>query len=788
MLLLDRFLSAEGSALDLSTGAAVRIRGHARATTTPLYTARGGWRLIDAGPRSVRVFVEVWSRADEAPIRAAVPIDAVRAALHDARDGCPRAVDVCAEDGPQWRRTTLEIAREARLTGFVPVGAGVLGELLRGNRWQWPRWLADRSLVVFICDGQVTASAAVALLRLAGRDARPHLVVRGATRGTTATLRLLPAPAMVHEGPGGIWAPPEALPPDALAAQAWHRAAEEGRADDETAATARWAMMLAPSADTNTTARAALALTLAAQGRVLEARAALPPDQAPGISPAVQRRVEDARRRVSDAEQPRRGDRALTDDVLRVLEACQSVEDERTAIAQVLALLRDRLAATGVACVALERDQVRVLAQVGSLPADPAIPHQAAIAGVTRPPRIDMPSEGAWPVRYGGAVLGALWCRWSAPLPVRADDADGLIAVAAAALAPAMQSAADRAQVRVASPDLPDLVGQSEAMCRLRDAVVRAARSPFPVLIEGESGSGKELVARAIHRTSPRRDRRFSALNCAALSDELAEAELFGHARGAFTGAVTERAGLFEESTSGTLFLDEVSELSLRVQAKLLRVLQEHEVRRLGESHVRPIDTRIVAATNKPLADEAQAGRFRRDLRYRLDVVRLCIPPLRERLEDLPALVRHIWSGLLEKTGSRAVLSPGTLAALGRYDWPGNVRELQNVLASLIVSSPPRGPVSPMQLPAHVGRCAVLTDTRSLAAARREFELRYVKAALARADGRPAAAARDLGVSRQGLAKVLTRLGLRADAADRSSVVAALGPRVPQGLVEQSGT
>lgn len=351
-----------------------------------------------------------------------------------------------------------------------------------------------------------------------------------------------------------------------------------------------------------------------------------------------------------------------------------------------------------------------------------------------------------------------------------------------------MQSAADRAQVRVASPDLPDLVGQSEAMCRLRDAVVRAARSPFPVLIEGESGSGKELVARAIHRTSPRRDRRFSALNCAALSDELAEAELFGHARGAFTGAVTERAGLFEESTSGTLFLDEVSELSLRVQAKLLRVLQEHEVRRLGESHVRPIDTRIVAATNKPLADEAQAGRFRRDLRYRLDVVRLCIPPLRERLEDLPALVRHIWSGLLEKTGSRAVLSPGTLAALGRYDWPGNVRELQNVLASLIVSSPPRGPVSPMQLPAHVGRCAVLTDTRSLAAARREFELRYVKAALARADGRPAAAARDLGVSRQGLAKVLTRLGLRADAADRSSVVAALGPRVPQGLVEQSGT
>jgi transcriptional regulator with PAS, ATPase and Fis domain len=298
-------------------------------------------------------------------------------------------------------------------------------------------------------------------------------------------------------------------------------------------------------------------------------------------------------------------------------------------------------------------------------------------------------------------------------------------------------------------------------MGRLRVALQRAARSPFNVLIEGESGSGKELVARAIHRCSPRRDRRFAALNCAALGEELAEAELFGHARGAFTGAIAERAGLFEESSGGTLFLDEASELAPRVQAKLLRVLQEHEVRRLGESHVRPIDTRVVAATNKPLGDEVQAGRFRRDLRFRLDVVRLTIPPLRERLEDLPALVRHIWSQLAAKTGSRAVLSPGALAALGRYDWPGNVRELQNVLASLIVSSPPRGGIPAGHLPAHVARSAVLAETRSLAAARREFELRFVQAALARASGRPARAARELGVSRQGLAKLMARLGLR---------------------------
>jgi two-component system response regulator AtoC len=155
--------------------------------------------------------------------------------------------------------------------------------------------------------------------------------------------------------------------------------------------------------------------------------------------------------------------------------------------------------------------------------------------------------------------------------------------------------------------------------------------------------------------------------------------------------------------------------------------------------------------------------------------VRLSSPPLRERLEDVPALVRHIWQGLLARTGSRAVLSAATLAALGRYDWPGNVRELQNVLASLIVSSPARGQISASQLPAHVGRSAALGDARSLAAARREFEVRFVRAALARADGRPAIAARDLGVSRQGLAKLLTRLGLRGGS---SGTAAGLDARV----------
>jgi two-component system, NtrC family, response regulator AtoC len=218
--------------------------------------------------------------------------------------------------------------------------------------------------------------------------------------------------------------------------------------------------------------------------------------------------------------------------------------------------------------------------------------------------------------------------------------------------------------------------------------------------------------------------------------------------------------GLFEEAQGGTLFLDEVAELSPRVQAKLLRVLQEGEVRRLGESATRLVDARIVAATNRPLAAEAAAGRFRGDLRYRLDVLRITIPPLRERLEDLPPLVRHIWAVLSARTGSRAVLSPAALARLGAYDWPGNVRELQNVLASVMVAGPPRGIIGPAVLPAHITRSAAMTGRATLADARREFEERYVRAALARAGGRMQAAAAELGVSRQGLNKLAARLGL----------------------------
>ncbi|HXE79220.1 MAG TPA: sigma 54-interacting transcriptional regulator, partial [Vicinamibacterales bacterium] len=346
----------------------------------------------------------------------------------------------------------------------------------------------------------------------------------------------------------------------------------------------------------------------------------------------------------------------------------------------------------------------------------------------------------------------------------------GLLAAVAAAAAPVLQTLIDlqRPSCRGTTADV-ELLGESEAMREIRRAVARAADAPFPVLIQGESGAGKELVARAIHRASARRNRNFCALNCAALPDELLEAELFGHARGAFTGAVGERAGLFEEADSGVLFLDEVGELTPRGQAKLLRAIQEGEIKRLGETFARKVDVRIIAATNRSLEQEVAAGRFRRDLRYRLDVIRLTIPPLRDRPEDIPLLAQHLWRSAAARVGSRAVLGGGVMAALARYDWPGNVRELQNVLAALAVSAPKRGVVSAGSLPATLAANAVRGSARTLEEARRLFEERYVRAALARAGGDRGRAAAELGVTRQGLAKLMGRLGVTSlDATARS--------------------
>jgi DNA-binding NtrC family response regulator/tetratricopeptide (TPR) repeat protein len=371
--------------------------------------------------------------------------------------------------------------------------------------------------------------------------------------------------------------------------------------------------------------------------------------------------------------------------------------------------------------------------------------------------------EAAEPVRAAGSVLGAIAVRWVPGAKPPAPRAEDLLRGAAAAAAPMLKglctaSPADGDQTQ-RYPD--DLLGRGAAADRVREAIRRAALAPYPVLIEGESGSGKELVARAIHARSPRRGRRFCAVNCAALTDDLLEAELFGHAKGAFTGAASERPGLFEEADQGTLFLDEAGELTPRAQAKLLRALQEGEIRRVGENLPRKVDARVVAATNRSLEEDVRAGRFRADLRFRLDVIRIPIPPLRERPDEVPWLVERLWSEAAARVGTRATLDDEVIAALARYDWPGNVRELQNVMASLAVHGPRRGRVPASLLPAQIAG-ATLPGPVGFDQARLEFERRFIRAALARARGRKSTAAAQLGVSRQGLAKILKRLGIES--------------------------
>ena len=752
MLMLDRYLVSGGRALDLATGAGIRWHLRRGATpATPLFTQRAQSWLIDFDLRG-RSRVEVWEQPTEdwgAESNPAGTVDAFRAALADARDGRPRALDLVEPTLASWALMHRLLAREARLAGFVPLAADALGAVLGQNRWRWPSWLKERSIVVFATDARLSPDAVLALFRLATKDARPHLVVRTATGDRAWRPRLVSVACQVHEGTGEIVAGPRELIARARDQHA------DGRVI-EAEATARWGVLLTVPGPEHTAARCALARCLIAQRRLLEARAAL--------LNADSDEAADLRSQILVGPADARNEPAMVETFLDILRACQDVDDGELTLARTAELLRERLAASTIAFITRHHDQPHAVAHAGAA-APPVSQLEVAlrvldtglpVGPVDRGPAV----EAAWPVRYGATVVGALWCHWAAGAPVVAPDIAVILRLAASASAPAAYEVSERTRVPSATTLMPELVGDSQAMQIVRQVVLRAAGSPFPVLIEGESGVGKELVARAVHAASLRRARRFCALNCAAINDELVEAELFGHTRGAFTGAVAERLGLFEDAQGGTLFLDEVAELGARVQAKLLRTLQEGEVRRLGESHTRKVDARIVAATNRPLEAAVAADRFRADLRYRLDVLRITIPPLRERLEDIPPLARHLWSVLAARTGSRAVLSPSALTALGAYDWPGNVRELQNVLASAMVAGPPKGVIGAGGLAGHLTRATAIAGRATLADARRAFEMHFVRAALARAAGRPTVAARELGVSRQGLTKLLARLGL----------------------------
>src|SRR5918995_1631900 len=233
------------------------------------------------------------------------------------------------------------------------------------------------------------------------------------------------------------------------------------------------------------------------------------------------------------------------------------------------------------------------------------------------------------------------------------------------------------------------MVGESYAMVQLREQVAMAAPTNGRVLIFGENGTGKELVARNIHLMSRRRTNTFVEVNCAAIPEELIESELFGHVRGAFTGAVADRRGKFEAAHGGTIFLDEIGDMSLKTQAKVLRVLQEQVMEAVGGSAQIKIDARVLAATNKDLTQEIRAGRFREDLYFRLNVVPIYVPPLRERTEDIPLLADHFMAMLAREYGRRPkTFEADAAAALQRYAWPGNVRELRNLVERLMIMVP----------------------------------------------------------------------------------------------------
>jgi two-component system response regulator AtoC len=294
----------------------------------------------------------------------------------------------------------------------------------------------------------------------------------------------------------------------------------------------------------------------------------------------------------------------------------------------------------------------------------------------------------------------------------------------------------------------------------------RAAAFKCTVLLTGESGTGKEVLARAIHAQSPRRNEAFVGVNCGAIPETLLESELFGHAKGAFTGADRTRRGLFAEADGGTLFLDEIGELPTPLQVKLLRVLQEEEVRPLGESKSRPVDVRVIAATSRDLEAELAAGRFRDDLFYRLNVVRLSVPPLRERPKDIPLLVDHFFAHFQDALGKPLQsVSDEALERLVTYPWPGNIRELENVIErSVILATGDR--ITLRELPENVvhldeqARAGASSDL-GLKRARRSLEAELIRRALRATGGNRTRAARLLEISHRALLYKLKEYGIR---------------------------
>jgi two-component system response regulator AtoC len=311
---------------------------------------------------------------------------------------------------------------------------------------------------------------------------------------------------------------------------------------------------------------------------------------------------------------------------------------------------------------------------------------------------------------------------------------------------------------------LANIVVQSEAMRKIFDFIKKVARYKSSVLITGESGTGKELVARAIHYNSDRKDKPLVSVNCGAIPENLLESELFGHVKGAFTDAIKSKKGLFEMAHQGTMFLDEIGELPQNLQVKLLRVLQDGEIRRVGDTHSAQVDVNFIAATAKDLAAEVQNNRFREDLYYRLNVLPIHLPPLRERKEDIPPLVEHFIDVYNKKLGlMKQGASKETMERLLQYPWPGNVRELENIIerAMILAEGDTIGVEGlPMHIQGHEGPGGAIPSGISIKKNAREMETRLIKEALTKTGGNRVRAARMLEISHKALLYKLKDYGL----------------------------
>jgi Nif-specific regulatory protein len=312
-----------------------------------------------------------------------------------------------------------------------------------------------------------------------------------------------------------------------------------------------------------------------------------------------------------------------------------------------------------------------------------------------------------------------------------------------------------------------EIVGTSEPMRQVFHLMESAITSPVTVLLQGESGTGKELIARAIHYNGPRSDRPFVAVNCGALPETLLESELFGHKRGAFTGAVADKKGLFDVADGGTIFLDEIGETSPAMQVKLLRVLQSGEILPVGGTSPRWVDVRVISATNRNLEVDTKQGRFREDLYYRLSTFPIVVPPLRTRLEDIPLLMSHILQRTTQKF-RKAVkgFSPAALKVLTAYAWPGNVRELENEIERAVALARPGALLEPKHLSEKIAtkrpaRMSVGMDATSFKRARNLFEAEYLGEILRQNGGNASQTAKVLGISRVMLQKKIKTYGLR---------------------------